>query len=144
MKPAPVLICILLGDSLLITEATFISPRASGFANVPGIWSQGQISAWKEVVDSVHKAGSYIFLQLWALGRTANPKVKEEEGTGDLVSSSAVPMGDGKPLPREMTEEEIHEYIRDYATSAKNAVEGAGFDGVGEISTSLQSCFNVY
>ncbi len=116
--------------TLLITEATFISAKAGGYPNVPGIWSQEQIKAWKEVVDNVHQAGSFIYLQLWALGRTANPQVKEKEGTGDLVSSSAIPENSEKPEPRPLTEEEIQEYIKDYATAAKNAVEGAGFDGV--------------
>jgi NADPH2 dehydrogenase len=118
--------------TLLITEATFISPKASGYPNVPGIWSQEQIAAWKKVVDGVHKAGSYIFLQLWALGRTANPQFKEKEGTGDVVSSSPVPENSEKTLPRELTEEEIWEYVGEYAQAAKNAVEGAGFDGVGK------------
>ena len=35
--------------TLLITEATFISPQAGGYTNVPGIWSDEQISKWKEV-----------------------------------------------------------------------------------------------
>uniref|UniRef100_A0A0W0FQP5 NADH:flavin oxidoreductase/NADH oxidase N-terminal domain-containing protein n=1 Tax=Moniliophthora roreri TaxID=221103 RepID=A0A0W0FQP5_MONRR len=34
--------------TLLITEATFIHPKAGGYANVPGIWSDAQIQAWKE------------------------------------------------------------------------------------------------
>ena len=118
--------------TLLITEATFISPRGSGYPNVPGIWTKAQIEAWKEVVESVHKAGGIIFLQLWALGRTASPQVKEKEGSGDLVSSSAVPENSDKATPRAMTEEEIWEFVEDYATAAKNAVEGAGFDGVGK------------
>lgn len=116
--------------TLLTTEATFISPRASGYKNVPGIWNDAQIAAWKKVTDEVHSKGSYIWLQLWALGRTANPDVLKEEGTGDLVSSSACAMADNAPLPREMTEDEIQSFISDYATAAKNAVEKAGFDGV--------------
>lgn len=35
--------------SLLVTEATFISPRAGGYNAVPGIWSEPQIAAWKQV-----------------------------------------------------------------------------------------------
>ena len=119
--------------TLLITEATFISPRASGYPNVPGVWNKEQIAAWKEVVDSVHKAGGVIFLQLWALGRTANPQVKEKEGTGDVVSASDIPENSDKVAPRPLKEEEIWEYVQDYATAAKNAVEGAGFDGVGKL-----------
>jgi len=116
--------------TLIITEATFISPEASGYPNIPGIWREDQISAWKNIVDAVHKKGGIIFLQLWALGRTASPDFKKSEGTGDLVSASDVPMSDNSPAPRPMTEEEIQTYIKQYAQAAKNAVEGAGFDGV--------------
>jgi len=69
-------------------------------------------------------------MQLWALGRTANPEVKEKEGTGPVVSSSDLRMSDNSPVPTPLDEEEIQEYIKDFAQAAKNAVEGAGFDGV--------------
>lgn len=49
--------------TLLITEATFIAPQAGGFGNVPGIWNQEQIDAWKEVgfLFSVYDVGPIIF-----------------------------------------------------------------------------------
>lgn len=115
--------------TLLISEASVISPKAAGYPNVPGIYNQAQIDAWKPVTEAVHKAGSYIYLQLWALGRVANPEVKKAEGTGDVVSSSSTPYAADAPVPRELTEEEIQEYIAAYATAAKNAL-AAGFDGV--------------
>ena len=118
--------------TLIITEATFISPRASGYPNVPGIYNQEQIDASKEIVESVHKAGGIIFLQLWALGRTANKELMEKEGNGDVISSSPVPENSDKPEPRALEDGEVWEFVQDYATAAKNAVEGAGFDGVGE------------
>ncbi|KAK1080083.1 hypothetical protein LTR33_005841 [Friedmanniomyces endolithicus] len=116
--------------TLIITEATFISPEAGGYANVPGIYNDAQIKAWKEIVESVHEAGGIIYLQLWALGRAASAEVKTKEGTGDVVSASEVPMADNSPKPRALSEEEIQAYIKAYASAAKNAVEGAGFDGV--------------
>ncbi|KAK4945949.1 hypothetical protein LTR66_014346 [Elasticomyces elasticus] len=115
--------------TLIITEATFISSRAGGFPNVPGIFTDEQVAAWKDIVDGVHKAGGYIWLQLWALGRTAMPKVLAAEGN-ELVSSSAEPMSDNSPRPRPLEEGEIQAFISDYASAAKRAVEGAGFDGV--------------
>lgn len=43
--------------TLLITEATFIAPRAGGMDNVPGIWSDEQIAAWKKVcTKDIHPA----------------------------------------------------------------------------------------
>lgn len=114
--------------TFIISEAVLISQKASGYPNVPGIWNQEQIEAWKKVVERVHKEGSYIYLQLWALGRVANPAIKEKEGTGDVVSSSPTPYAPDA-VPRELTEEEIQEYIQDYGTAAKRAIQ-AGFDGV--------------
>jgi len=35
--------------TLLITEATFIAPQGGGYDNVPGIWNDEQIEAWKKV-----------------------------------------------------------------------------------------------
>lgn len=116
--------------TLLITEATFISPRASGLPNVPGIWNDEQIKAWKKVTEAVHNKGSYVYLQLWALGRAATPEIiRKEAGEEAFVSSSAVPISAGGELPRELKEEEIYGFIDDYVQAAKNSIP-AGFDGV--------------
>ncbi|KAF8962409.1 hypothetical protein BDZ97DRAFT_1662825 [Flammula alnicola] len=115
--------------SLLITEATCISPQAAGYDKVPGIWSDEQVAAWKEIADSVHANESSIFLQLWALGRTAYPATLREDGF-ELVGPSPVPTNQDHETPRALTVPEIHEYIQWYAKAAKNAVDGAGFDGV--------------
>ncbi|TLS29421.1 hypothetical protein PpBr36_02130 [Pyricularia pennisetigena] len=113
--------------TLLISEATLISPRAGAYRNSPGIWTKEQIAGWKAVTDAVHGQGSFIYLQLWHLGRTADPTASAPGH--ELLSSSAVAMDDKHPTPREMTEEEIQQAIRDFATAARNAIE-AGFDGV--------------
>ncbi|KAF2216006.1 hypothetical protein CERZMDRAFT_82067 [Cercospora zeae-maydis SCOH1-5] len=116
--------------TLIIAEATFVSPQASGISELrAGIWSAAQIAAWKEVVSKVHEAGSHIYLQLWALGRSADPDIKQKQGTGDVVSSSAVPM-EGGAVPRALTDAEIRQYIEDHAQAARNAVDLAGFDGI--------------
>ncbi|KAJ6581848.1 FMN-linked oxidoreductase [Mycena capillaripes] len=116
--------------TLLISEATFIAPRAGGYAHVPGIWSDDQIVAWKKVTDAVHAKGSYMYLQLWALGRTALAETLAEEGLpDDVVSASDVPLAKHK-TPRPLTVEEIQEWVQLYATAASNAVHKAGFDGV--------------
>lgn len=114
--------------TLLITEATAISSQSQGFANVPGIWTLPQIHAWREVVDSVHSNGSYIWLQLWATGRSSEMGVLATKGL-DLTSSSAVPAGPDEPTPRALTEREIETYIEEHVQAAKNAML-AGFDGV--------------
>ncbi|KAK3307344.1 uncharacterized protein B0T15DRAFT_174375 [Chaetomium strumarium] len=114
--------------TLLVTEATFISPSAGGYGNVPGIYNAAQVAAWRKVTDAVHAKGSYIFCQLWSLGRAAKPEVAAKEGF-KVHSSSAVPMEEGAPVPEAMTAEEIRARIAEYADAARKAIE-AGFDGV--------------
>ncbi|KAJ7673852.1 hypothetical protein DFH06DRAFT_750779 [Mycena polygramma] len=116
--------------TLLITEATFIAARAGGDAGIPGIWSEEQIAAWKEITDSVHAAGSYIFLQLWALGRAAKPEqLREEDPSFPFVSASDIKLTYSDETPRPLTVAEIEEYVGLYGQAAKNAIR-AGFDGV--------------
>ncbi|OAA68548.1 Aldolase-type TIM barrel [Niveomyces insectorum RCEF 264] len=115
--------------TLLVTEGTFISAAHGGYNLVPGIWNTEQIAAWRRVTDAVHRKGSYIFCQLWALGRTADPAVLARSGS-QLRSSSSVPMsGEGRTTPLAMTADEIQEAIDEYAAAAKKAID-AGFDGI--------------
>jgi NADPH2 dehydrogenase len=92
-----------------------------------------QIDSWKNVTEAVHAKGSFIYLQLWALGRVASlAELKKDVGPdAKIVSASDLNFdgrqGHAKPTP--LMEEEIKEYIGLYAQAAKNAVE-AGFDGV--------------
>ncbi|KAJ7033762.1 hypothetical protein C8F04DRAFT_1260750 [Mycena alexandri] len=116
--------------TLLITEATFIAARAGGYPHIPGIWSPAQIKAWKSVTDAVHAKGSFIFMQLWALGRAAKAEqLQSEDASFAYVSASDVPLAGHSGPPRPLTVLEIKEYIILYAQAAKNAIE-AGFDGV--------------
>lgn len=93
-----------------------------------------------KVTDAVHAKGSFIYVQLWALGRAASiEKLKEEDPSFDYVSAGDVPLprtaeqeekGEDAPRPRALTKAEIAEYVQLYATAARDAVERAGFDGV--------------
>ncbi|KAI0342276.1 NADH:flavin oxidoreductase/NADH oxidase [Trametopsis cervina] len=116
--------------TLLITEGTIIAAKAGGYPNVPGIYTQEQIDAWKPIVEAVHEKGSYIYLQLWATGRSAFPNILEEEGPYPYVSASDVHLTERPFPPRALTTEEVKEYVQLFATAASNAVHGAGFDGV--------------
>jgi peroxiredoxin len=57
---------------LIVTEATQISPMGKGYINTPGIHSPEQVRAWSRIVESVHKCGGRIFLQLWHVGRISH------------------------------------------------------------------------
>lgn len=110
------------------SPGTFISAQQGGYANVPGIYNEAQIKIWRKVTDAVHAKGSYIFCQLWALGRTANKDVAKAEGI-TITSSSNVPISSEHEVPVPLTVEKINSTIQDYVKAAQNAIE-AGFDGV--------------
>ena len=58
---------------LILSEGTPISPQGVGYAQVPGLWSQGQVDAWKPITAAVHEAGGRIFSQIWHVGRISDP-----------------------------------------------------------------------
>jgi len=114
--------------TLLITEATYIHHQNGGYPNVPGIYNQDQIDAWRKVTDAVHEKGSYIYLQLWALGRAANKDFAKKQGF-KVTSASNIPIDSEHAEPEPLTISEVKETVQRYAQAAKNAI-AAGFDGV--------------
>lgn len=79
----------------------------------------------------MHSKGSYIYLQIMGLGRLASPDWLESKGHPFIAASPNVdPTWPAPRAPREMTIDEIHEFITQYKVAAFNAVERVGFDGV--------------
>ena len=58
---------------LIITEGTLISHDASGYNNIPGIFTSAQIDKWRSVTDAVHANNGLIFMQIWHVGRVSHP-----------------------------------------------------------------------
>lgn len=59
-----------------------------------------------QIGDAVHEQKSFVFVQLWALGRTASPEVLTSEGF-ELVGPSDIP-AKGQAKPRPLTTEGMH------------------------------------
>ena len=120
---------------LLITEGSFVSPKAVGFINVPGIYSDAQVEGWKLVTEAVHGKNGKIFAQLWHVGRLSHPDLHN----GELPHAPSAINPNSKAYtqkgfidtvtPKEMTEEDIHQTILDFKNAASNALK-AGFDGI--------------
>lgn len=115
--------------TMIITEATQISASEAGAPHGPGIWTETQIQSWKKITDAVHAKGSYIFCQLIAFGRAADPEQLQKEGGYELLAPSPIQMEADMLTPKELGGEQIQEIIKNFAIAAKNAVR-AGFDGV--------------
>ena len=121
---------------LIITEATDISPQATGYAGAPGVWSPDQIAGWRLVTRAVHERGGKILVQLWHTGRISHPSL-QPGGALPIAPSAIAPTGDavtwtGKQpfvTPRACRLEEIPGIVQQFEQAARNARE-AGFDGV--------------
>ena len=85
-------------------------------------------------MDAIHAKGSFVYLQLFAMGRAARLAVlARHDPTLPYVSAGDIPLTDREDrteIPRPLTIAEIKEYIELYAIAATNAVRKAGFDGV--------------
>ncbi|KAL2207309.1 FMN-linked oxidoreductase [Sarocladium strictum] len=114
--------------TLIVSEGILASKQMAGGFPSPGIWSQEQISAWKEITEEVHRQGCFIVAQLFGFGRAASEEGCRQEGF-DLVGPSAIPIDPNHPTPRAMTLAEIEQTVADFAQASRNAIE-AGFDGV--------------
>lgn len=120
---------------LLLSEGTWVSSKAIGFVNVPGIYTQEQVEGWKLVTKAVHDKGGLIFSQLGHIGSASHPDFFAGElpaGPSAInpQTKSFTPEGFKDSLtPRELTVAEIKQTVQDYKQAAQNA-KRAGFDGV--------------
>jgi 2,4-dienoyl-CoA reductase-like NADH-dependent reductase (Old Yellow Enzyme family) len=120
---------------LIISEGIPVLPDGVGYANVPGLWSQQQVEAWKPITEAVHRAGGRIFAQIWHVGRISHPIFLE--GRLPVAPSAIKPAGNVSLLrpatefvtPRALEKSEIPGIIEGFRKGAENA-KLAGFDGV--------------
>ncbi|MDC0832577.1 alkene reductase [Geitlerinema sp. CS-897] len=122
---------------LIISEATVISTQAIGWQQSPGIYTDAQAKAWKQVVEAVRSRGTPMFLQLWHCGRASHSSFHPEDGLP--VAPSAIRLDDdyihtptGKQdleTPRALETEEVEQVVEDYRKAAERA-KMAGFDGI--------------
>ena len=123
--------------TLIITEATYTSRQGGLVPYVPGIYNDAQTKSWKKINDAIHANGSFSSVQLWYLGRVANPKNLKDAGLPFVGASSVYWNEESEKLAkevgnelRELTEEEIDHIVEvEYPNAAKRALE-AGFDYV--------------
>ena len=120
---------------LILTEGTWVSSKAIGFINVPGIYTERQIAGWKLITKAVHENGGLIFSQLGHIGSASHPDFFDGElpagpSAVNPQTQCYTPEGFKDTLtPREFTVAEIKQTIHDYKQATQNAKD-AGFDGV--------------
>lgn len=114
------------GYGLIITEDYLISPEAGGFLNLFGLWNDELVESHRKLTERVHAAGGKIVCQIYHAGREAK---LEHSKTGEIYAPSAIKDPTQPTTPRELTVEEIKNYVVKFAETAA-AAKKAGFDGV--------------
>ena len=120
---------------LIITEGVPVDPMGVGYRQVPGIWNQQQIEAWKPIPKAVHDAGGHIFMQIWHVGRISHPLFLN--GKLPVAPSAIKPKGNVslvRPVtefvtPHALSTDEVKAAVEQFRRGAQNA-QAAGFDGV--------------
>lgn len=123
--------------TMIITEGAFTCPQAGGYDNAPGIWSDEQVQEWKKIFKAIHDNKSFVWVQLWVLGRQsyadtlARDGLRYDSATDDLYMDAEQEARAKKANNPQhgITKAEIKEYIDAYVKAAKNSI-AAGADGV--------------
>ena len=124
------------GAGLIVSEGIAPSPTGQQYLTQPGLFTEEQVEAWRQVTGAVHEAGGRIFAQIMHAGRNGHPANRLDGGL-PLAPSAVRKPGtlhtlDGKVdtvVPRAMTVAEVRQAVTDHADAARAAIR-AGFDGV--------------
>jgi N-ethylmaleimide reductase len=75
---------------LIISEGTSQSADGLGYARIPGLFSEAQVSGWKTVTDAVHAKSGTIMAQLMRCGNASH--VDDLLAGARIVSPTSVPL----------------------------------------------------
>ncbi|MFE3976122.1 MULTISPECIES: NADH-dependent flavin oxidoreductase [unclassified Peribacillus] len=115
------------GVGMVITACTYVSANGKGFHGEFGGDQDEMIPSLSRLASAIKAKGAKAILQIFHGGREVPPELIPN---GDVVSASNIPSeGEGKTVPRPLSEKEIESIILDFGEATRRAIE-AGFDGV--------------
>jgi 2,4-dienoyl-CoA reductase-like NADH-dependent reductase (Old Yellow Enzyme family) len=129
------------GCSTIVVEATAVLPNGRITPGCTGIWSDEHTEAHKRVVDFVKKhTKSVIGIQIGHAGRKASSMkpwlaggahtiLAEEKDGGwpnEIYAPSAIPWDNKSGKPKELSKEQIKQYVQAFGDAALRAVK-AGY-----------------
>jgi 2,4-dienoyl-CoA reductase-like NADH-dependent reductase (Old Yellow Enzyme family) len=127
------------GSGLVFQEGTTVERRGCGTPGDIGLWSDDSLPFYGRIVRLVESCGAIPAVQLMHAGRKAKQK-PPAQGRGalqrtpdiedwddwDMVAPSAIPAGEGMPVPRAMTAHDITQVIDAFVAAARRA-DHAGY-----------------
>ena len=125
------------GASLVIAEATAVSPVGRISPGDLGIWSDRHGEALKRIATFIKAQGAIPGIQLGHAGRKASTAAPwksgeplfEGQGGWEPIGPSAIPFEPKGPLPREIAAFEIEEVVHQFREAARRSLQ-AGFEVV--------------
>ncbi|AMM92708.1 NADH-dependent flavin oxidoreductase [Peribacillus simplex] len=115
------------GVGMVITACTYVTANGKGFHGEFGGDTDEMIPSLHRLASAIKAKGAKAILQIFHGGREVPPELVPN---GEVVSAGNIPSeGEGKPVPRPLTEREIESIILDFGETTRRAIE-AGFDGV--------------
>lgn len=122
------------GASLIIAEATAVSPEGRITPDDLGIWKDEHIEFLQRITHFIKEQDAVPGIQLAHAGRKAshsspwkgNDALREGEGAWTTVAPSPIPFKEGEPAPAELDRDGIKKVISDVEDAAKRAMK-AGF-----------------
>jgi len=126
------------GAGLVFIESTKVERRGCGTVGDLGIWHDDFIPQFRRMADFMRAQGCVPALQIghsgrkarmfrpWEGGKPLTQEAAAAEGVTDwadweLVAPSALPGGEGEPIPRALTRAEIPDLIQHWADAARRA-----------------------
>lgn len=128
------------GAGIVCYEETAVEARGRKTYGCAGLWKDEQVSHYKRVADLIRSVGAVPAIQLGHSGAKASshdatqgwrPLSEADRASGLApwipVAPSVVPTADGRPLPHELSKDEIRQMIGAWGSAARRSLD-AGFD----------------
>jgi 2,4-dienoyl-CoA reductase-like NADH-dependent reductase (Old Yellow Enzyme family) len=123
------------GAGLVFTEAAAVSPEGRISLHDLGLWDDAHVEMLARIVAFMKTQGALTGVQLAHSGRKGSVMrpweggraLAAEQGGWVPVAPSALPFGEGSPMPRALDDSGIRAAIASFAAAARRARQ-AGFD----------------
>ena len=129
------------GAGLVFTEALCVAPEGRLTYSDLGVWNDSFITPLSRLADNVRNLGAVPGAQILHAGRKASVQrpwqgympltAQDQEARGETpwqtVAPSPLPANPGWPVPRELSEPEIMEIVKEHGAAARRCQQ-AGFE----------------
>ena len=115
------------GTGAVIVSAANVQPIGKGWHGALSIADDTMIAGLTQLATAIKNEGAKAFIQLFHAGRMTKRAVLW--GETPVSASNIAPEREGYEAPRELSNVEIEQIIKDFGLATRRAIE-SGFDGV--------------